>query len=50
MSGGEPSLTSVSVHVGEGVWAQCHAYPDEAPILSVDAGRTLLNLLHRRAQ
>jgi hypothetical protein len=40
----EPSLASLSVHAGEDARVDCYLYPREGPILTVQAGRTWLNL------
>ena len=44
MSSGGGSFGSASLHVGGDRQVRCSTYPDSTPILSIDAGRTVVSV------
>lgn len=44
MSGEGKSITSLGVYASADTWVTCHRYPEQTPILVIDAGTTSLSI------
>jgi hypothetical protein len=44
MSSEGKSITSLGVYVSADTWVTCHRYPEQTPILVIDAGTTSLSI------